>query len=169
MSLARYLFNEFQPFSWDPFNGDPSLQQYHHRARHGQGQRGSDFWQTLRSPAMNMHEEEGTCVIEAEVPGVKKENLNLRIGDGGRSLTIEGRSTNRFSSSSGSQSPSAGITSPSAKSPPTEGQTATTASGGPTQPASNEQNTTTDVATTGKSHLLTLQLTSHSCCRGTKY
>ena len=62
-----------------------------------------------------MHEEEGTYVLEAEIPGIKKENVNLRIGDGGRSLTIEGSSTNRFSSSTGLQSPSVGVTaSPSA-------------------------------------------------------
>lgn len=43
------------------------------------------------TPALNLSEENNSYIVEAEVPGVKKENLNLRIGDGGRSLTIEGR------------------------------------------------------------------------------
>jgi len=45
----------------------------------------------LRGPAVDVSEANGKYVVEAEMPGVKKENLELRIGDGGRSLTIEGK------------------------------------------------------------------------------
>jgi len=35
--------------------------------------------------------------VEAELPGVKKENLEVRVGDNGRSVTIEGRVYSRNS------------------------------------------------------------------------
>lgn len=42
-------------------------------------------------PAVDVHEDGNSYVVEAELPGVKKENVELRIGDGGQSLTIEGK------------------------------------------------------------------------------
>lgn len=42
-------------------------------------------------PAVDVTEEPNAFVVEAELPGVKKENVDLRIGDNGQSLTIEGR------------------------------------------------------------------------------
>ncbi|KAL5524617.1 hypothetical protein ACEPAF_9757 [Sanghuangporus sanghuang] len=42
-------------------------------------------------PAVDVSEEPNAFVVEAELPGVKKENVDLRIGDSGQSLTIEGR------------------------------------------------------------------------------
>ena len=42
-------------------------------------------------PAVDVSEEPNAFVVEAEIPGVKKENLDVRIGDNGQSLTIEGR------------------------------------------------------------------------------
>lgn len=41
-------------------------------------------------PAVDISEEGNNYVVEAELPGVKKENVQVRIGDGGRSVTIEG-------------------------------------------------------------------------------
>lgn len=89
MSLSRALFNEFRPFFRlleDPFFNSPTP----YFAR--QGQLADPFsWQNSR-PALNLSEEEdGSYVVEAELPGVKKDNLDVKIGDGGRSLTIEGR------------------------------------------------------------------------------
>lgn len=88
MSLSRALFNEFRPFFHmmdDPFSMDPD---YSALSR----QRRADpyNWQST-TPALNLSEENDTYIIEAEVPGVRKENLDLKVGDGGRSLTIEGR------------------------------------------------------------------------------
>jgi len=46
-------------------------------------------------PAVDVTEEGNRYIVEAELPGVKKENVEVRIGDGGRSITIEGRVTRR--------------------------------------------------------------------------
>ena len=42
-------------------------------------------------PAVDLSEEGNNYFVEAELPGVKKENVEVRIGDGGRSITIEGK------------------------------------------------------------------------------
>jgi len=42
-------------------------------------------------PSIDVTEEGNSFVVEADLPGVKKENVEVRIGDGGRSLTIEGK------------------------------------------------------------------------------
>lgn len=42
-------------------------------------------------PAVDISEQGNNYVVEAELPGVKKENVQVRIGDGGRSVTIEGK------------------------------------------------------------------------------
>ncbi|EMD39969.1 hypothetical protein CERSUDRAFT_112203 [Gelatoporia subvermispora B] len=46
-------------------------------------------------PAVDVAEEGNKYIVEAELPGVKKENIEVRVGDGGRSITIEGRVTRR--------------------------------------------------------------------------
>lgn len=66
----------------DPFASDPVFSNLNRRDPYN--------WHST-SPALNLSEENDSYTVEAEVPGVKKENLDLRIGDGGRSLTIEGR------------------------------------------------------------------------------
>lgn len=44
---------------------------------------------------MDVTEEGKHYIVEAELPGVKKENIEVRIGDGGRSVTIEGKIVDR--------------------------------------------------------------------------
>jgi HSP20 family molecular chaperone IbpA len=87
MSLSRALYNEFHPLFRmleDPFAWQPS------------SNRAEPFGWHRSRPALNLHEEEdGSYVIEAEVPGVKKEDLNVRVGDGGRSISIEGQVARR--------------------------------------------------------------------------
>lgn len=68
----------------DPFAVSPSLSAL---SRH----RADPFNWHSTTPALNLSEENDSYIVEAEVPGVRRENLDLRIGDGGRSLTIEGR------------------------------------------------------------------------------
>ena len=51
-------------------------------------------------PAVDVTEEGNSYIVEAELPGVKKENLQVRIGDGGRSVTIEGKTHRRGESPS---------------------------------------------------------------------
>lgn len=87
MSLSRSLYNEFRPLFRmleDPFAWQPT-------SALSRRQMAEPFGWHQATPALNLTEENGTYVIEAEVPGVKKENLDVRVGDGGRSLTIEGR------------------------------------------------------------------------------
>ncbi|THH11165.1 hypothetical protein EW145_g832 [Phellinidium pouzarii] len=60
-------------------------------------------------PAVDVSEEQNAYVVEAELPGVKKENIDVRIGDSGQSLTIEGRTLAHLNTSpdneQGSQAP----------------------------------------------------------------
>lgn len=49
----------------------------------------------LTRPAVDVTEEGDKYVLEADLPGVKKENLEVRIGDAGRSVTIEGKFVDR--------------------------------------------------------------------------
>jgi HSP20 family protein len=53
------------------------------------------FWtlsrDILRGPAVDVTEEGDNYVVEVELPGVKKENLEVRVREGGRSLTVEGK------------------------------------------------------------------------------
>ncbi|EJT96663.1 hypothetical protein DACRYDRAFT_40408, partial [Dacryopinax primogenitus] len=49
---------------------------------------GSTF---VRSPAVELAEEGNEYVVEAELPGVRKEDLEVSVGEGGKSLTIEGK------------------------------------------------------------------------------
>ncbi|KAH0831950.1 HSP20-like chaperone [Lanmaoa asiatica] len=46
-------------------------------------------------PALDLTEEGDNYIVEAELPGVKKENVDITVGDGGRSVTIQGRTFSR--------------------------------------------------------------------------
>ena len=41
-------------------------------------------------PALDVSERADAYVVEADLPGVQKEHVRVRVGDGGRTLTIEG-------------------------------------------------------------------------------
>ncbi|KAJ8518485.1 hypothetical protein ONZ45_g4446 [Pleurotus djamor] len=89
MSLARLLFREFQPvfrMFEEPLSRSPS---FIGRPSHPLFD-DPLFRSGFTKPAVDVSEEGNTYVIEADLPGVKKENVEVRIGDGGRSLTIEG-------------------------------------------------------------------------------
>ena len=94
MSLSRNLFRELRPFFRmleEPFGrsstygsmGYPSMRSLFD----------DPFFASSTSvrPAIDVSEQGDSYIVEAELPGVKKENVNVRIGDGGRSLTIEGK------------------------------------------------------------------------------
>ncbi|QRV89865.1 heat shock protein HSP20 family protein [Ceratobasidium sp. AG-Ba] len=100
MSLARNFF-EFEPMLrlvQEPSNPHSSGQQSHPRQRQAHAE---------------VFEEPKKYVIRAELPGVQKDNLDVHVGDDGRSVTIEGRV---YRSTKGSTS---GVPSPQA--PQTEG------------------------------------------------
>jgi len=97
MSLSRNFFREFRPLFRtleDPFFGRPSV---------AYGSRGHSvfddpFFGLARSglrPAVDVAEEGNSYVIEAELPGVRKEDINVEIGNSGRSVTIEGKIVRR--------------------------------------------------------------------------
>jgi HSP20 family molecular chaperone IbpA len=105
MSLTRQLFSELQPFFFDdPFyNSNFYYPPYVHEHAQQRNRRGHDkgalspFNQntlnTFRAPRHIFHESEDgkAYVVEAELPGVKKEDLDVRIGDHGRSVSIKAR------------------------------------------------------------------------------
>lgn len=49
----------------------------------------------LARPAVDVSEDGSKYIIEAELPGVPKENVDVRVGDHGHSVTIEGKVTSR--------------------------------------------------------------------------
>ena len=96
MSLTRQLLHDLRPVFLlfdEPFTRSPAY------FPHGRTRSLLDdpFFHspTALRPAIDVTEEGDKYIVEAELPGVKKENVEVRIGDGGRSLTIEGRIVNR--------------------------------------------------------------------------
>lgn len=104
MSLARQFLREFRPLFRmleEPF-GRSAYAPYAGRRRTAAGAPTSyeiinePFFNAVAGvganvPAVDVSEQPDAFVIEAELPGVKKENVDLKIGDDGQSVTIEGR------------------------------------------------------------------------------
>lgn len=97
MSISRNLFREFRPFFRmleDPFFGRAPATY----AGRGHSVFDDPFFGLARSglrPAIDVAEEGNSFIIEAELPGVRKEDINVEIGDNGRSVTIEGKLVRR--------------------------------------------------------------------------
>lgn len=94
MSIARAFFNDFRPFIRmleDPFNGQLSP------LRHRGGSFSHPFFRGDSIP-LDLTEEGNTYIVEAELPGVKRENIEVNIGDNGQSVTIQGRIHQRSAS-----------------------------------------------------------------------
>jgi HSP20 family molecular chaperone IbpA len=94
MSIARQFLREFRPLIRvleEPFSRSPSYFNAHPaRSLFDDPFFGFQSPNALRPP-VDVTEEGNSYIVEAELPGVKKENLEVRIGDGGRSVTIEGK------------------------------------------------------------------------------
>ncbi|KAH7336859.1 HSP20-like chaperone [Rhizoctonia solani] len=89
MSFTRSLLNDFRPLFRmieDPFFSSPAVFPRYARP---------DSWQPFaalqRQAAVEVTEEGNDVVVHAEMPGVKKENLDVQLSNNGQSLTIEGR------------------------------------------------------------------------------
>jgi len=104
MSLARHIFRELRPLVnmlEDPlarsssFYGLPSRSVFDHPFFHSP--------ETFR-PALDLTEEGNSYILEADLPGVKRENLEVRVGEGGRSVTIEGKILSRRNGESAAES-----------------------------------------------------------------
>ncbi|PFH53900.1 hypothetical protein AMATHDRAFT_136423 [Amanita thiersii Skay4041] len=94
MSIARQFFNEVRPFFRlleEPLTRSSAL--YARPSRMLLEDPFDNFLGTR--PAIDVTEDGNRYVIDADLPGVKKENIEVRIGDNGRSITIEGRATER--------------------------------------------------------------------------
>ncbi|KAK0504037.1 HSP20-like chaperone [Armillaria luteobubalina] len=131
MSIARQLFREFRPLfrmldepithtpiSWNmrshPFFDDP-------------------FFSApgFTRPAVDVTEQGKNYIVEADLPGVAKENVEVRIGEGGRSLTIEGKVV--------SKGPEPETTQPQASEGEQAASTEVTKTGTPTQISAERQ------------------------------
>ncbi|KAF8133669.1 HSP20-like chaperone, partial [Boletus edulis] len=96
MSISR-LLHEFRPLFRmldEPLRGAPTLYGFPHRSFLADPFLASP---TTVHPALDLTEEGDNYVVEAELPGVKKENIDISVGDGGRSVTIQGRTSSRRS------------------------------------------------------------------------
>lgn len=97
MSLTRNFLREFRPMFRmleDPFFGRAPV------AYNGRGRSVFDdpFFGLAQSglrPAVDVAEEGNSFIIEAELPGVRKEDINVEIGDNGRSVIIQGKIVRR--------------------------------------------------------------------------
>lgn len=103
MSIARQFFREFRPLFRlleEPF-GQTSV------GRHSRNLPYSVFNDPFfegrgvfpQLPVVDLAEEGNHYVVEAELPGVKKENVEVRVGDNGQSLIIEGKAFSKSTSS----------------------------------------------------------------------
>ncbi|KAG8751472.1 hypothetical protein FRC11_009345 [Ceratobasidium sp. 423] len=79
MSLTRGFFGDFEPL----FRLVEDPRAYNH-SRHGVSH-------NQRQAVADLSEEEKGFVVRAELPGVRKKDLDIHVGNDGRSLTIEGR------------------------------------------------------------------------------
>jgi HSP20 family molecular chaperone IbpA len=86
MSLARQFLREMRPFFHmleEPFGRSPTYLPAMNRM--------DPFQEMLGRPAIDVSDKGDKYVVDADLPGVPKENVEVRIGDNGRSITIEGR------------------------------------------------------------------------------
>lgn len=93
MSIARQLFHEFRPLFRmleEPLTR-PQLYAIPSRA----SDPFNNFNAFLTRPAIDVKEEGDKYIVDADLPGVRKENVEVRIGDNGRSVTIEGKVVER--------------------------------------------------------------------------
>ena len=95
MSIARQLFREFQPFFHmleQPLGRAPAASNSHHYSLFD-----DQFFRSSQTsrPALDLSEEGNSYILEAELPGVKKEDLKIQIGGDNRSVIIEGKALSR--------------------------------------------------------------------------
>lgn len=91
MSIARRLMNDMRPLIRlleEPFGRPAPYYGFPSRSLFD-----DPFFQSSSSlrPDVDVAEEGNNYIVEADLPGVKKENVEVRIGDGGHSVIIEGK------------------------------------------------------------------------------
>ncbi|KIM65923.1 hypothetical protein SCLCIDRAFT_112022 [Scleroderma citrinum Foug A] len=96
MSIARQLFREFRPLFQmleEPF-GSSAVGYGFPQSRAVFGDPFFGRANALR-PAVDVVEDGDKYIVEADLPGVKKDDVDITIGDGGRSITIQGKTASR--------------------------------------------------------------------------
>lgn len=96
MSIARQIFREFRPLFRmleEPFGRTPGYFPHALRNRDRDSFLADPFsgLNMLASPAVDVTEKGNKYIVEADLPGVSKDNLQVRISDGNQSITIEGK------------------------------------------------------------------------------
>ena len=104
MSLARHFFREMRPLFRmleEPLfrGGPPTTSAFARPSSLFSDPFFDSAFQTTRWPAVDLSEDGGHYIVEAEMPGIKKENINVQVGDGGHSITIEGKSVSKSETS----------------------------------------------------------------------
>ena len=97
MSLARQFFRELRPIFRmleEPITHSPAYYGLPTRSFFE-----DPFFQSpaIARPPVDLTEEGDSYILQAELPGVKKENIELKIGEGGRSVIVEGKIPSRRS------------------------------------------------------------------------
>ena len=91
MSIARQLLHEFRPLFRmldQPLSRGPAL--FNPRS-FSETDPFFHFDVPAIRPAVDVTEEANRYILQADLPGVKKENIEVRVGGGGRSITIESK------------------------------------------------------------------------------
>ncbi|KAF8742622.1 hypothetical protein AX14_003253 [Amanita brunnescens Koide BX004] len=68
-------------------------------------------------PAVDVYEDGDKYIVAADLPGVKKEDVEVRVGEDGRSITIEGRRVQKAEEQRASEAAQQGETDSTAVSP----------------------------------------------------
>jgi len=78
---------------WKPF-GDlmDSFEEMERRMRKAYGEEGTESESMVWAPRVDIKENEGELVVQAEVPGMKKEDFNVNMKEGVLSISGEKRS-----------------------------------------------------------------------------
>lgn len=92
MSLARQLFHDVRPLFRileEPFGRPAAYYGFTNRSILDES-----FIQSSR-PSIDVSERDDIYIVEADLPGVKKEDVEVMVGDSGHRVTIEGKILSR--------------------------------------------------------------------------
>lgn len=97
MSLARQFFREMRPLYRmlddvslaRPPSYSPAIQRF------------DPFQETTGRPALDLSDKGDKYVVEADLPGIPKENVEIRIGNDAQTITIEGKVEEKRGQTSG--------------------------------------------------------------------
>ncbi|KAF7979075.1 hypothetical protein HWV62_43573 [Athelia sp. TMB] len=103
-SRANSLWAQPRSLFDDPFFNPSSVMPY------SRSLFDSPFFQpsNILRPSLDIRDQGKEYVVEAHLPGVKKENLDVHVGDAGRSVTIEGKTYRKYSGGAPAEEGAAG-------------------------------------------------------------